>query len=220
MRTCAVEEIGKNSVSPARGRGMPQTRAAYQALRKLETGPYRLPGTAQSVPVRYRDEMRDRPLRRPAAPRLLLLCGLVVAAGCSASPKRAAPAAPSPPPSHSQRDRDRARAGAPSAAPGAPVTRAECDKLIDHVIAIARAEQAARLPANKRPTDAQVDAIRRGLRRDLMQPCLRAGRAQLTCGMAASTSRALARCYAPPRAQEPGSRHNGRRHSGQTTGSR
>ena len=82
---------------------------------------------------------------------------------------------------------------APPAADRAP-TRAECDQLIAHALALGVADQRAQLPPDRAATDPQAAQIAAELRDRFADACLRLPRATLRCALAAATTDALVAC--------------------------
>jgi hypothetical protein len=80
----------------------------------------------------------------------------------------------------------------------AQLTRAECEKMIDHVLQIGMEEQRKTKPAEYVPTEAQVADIRAGLVAQQLQPCLAWPRPVWECTMAAPTVAALYDCAEGP----------------------
>ncbi len=76
----------------------------------------------------------------------------------------------------------------------APLTRDECEQMIDHVLAIGMAAQRAQKPAEYVPTEAQVAAIRARLVADQLDECLTWSRPVWECTVAAQTVDALPHC--------------------------
>jgi hypothetical protein len=76
----------------------------------------------------------------------------------------------------------------------APLTRGECERMIDHVLQIGMAEQRKAKPAEYVPTDAQVAEIRVKLAAEQLQPCLAWPRPVWECTIAATTMAALFAC--------------------------
>ncbi len=80
-------------------------------------------------------------------------------------------------------------AGVALATPGGP-TEAECGELIAHALALGVA-------AEREPPSPEIQAkIRAGLETDFMAGCRALTRPQLTCGLTAATTPALAACQA------------------------
>ena len=80
----------------------------------------------------------------------------------------------------------------------APLTRAECEQMIDHVLEIGMAEQRAQKPAEYVPTQEQVTKIREKLAAEQLEPCLAWPRPVWECTVAAVTVSALYACAAEP----------------------
>ena len=97
--------------------------------------------------------------------------------GGSSAPAHPAPIPTTPPP-------------ATEAAPSEP----ECDELITHAVALGIVEAGGAQPT----TQADHEAIRRGLREDFMTGCRELPRAALRCAIAAPTLDALAACQRTP----------------------
>lgn len=76
----------------------------------------------------------------------------------------------------------------------APVTSAECEQMIDHVLAIGMEEQRKNKPAEYVPTEEQVATIRAKLVAQQMESCLAWPRPVWECTMAAATVTALYAC--------------------------
>jgi hypothetical protein len=83
--------------------------------------------------------------------------------------------------------------GGGTAAP-APLTRADCEKMIDHVLEIGMAEQRKNKPAEYVPTEAQVADIRAKMVAQQMDECLAWPRPVWECTIAAPTIEALYKC--------------------------
>jgi hypothetical protein len=81
----------------------------------------------------------------------------------------------------------------PPATEAAP-SEAECDALITHAVALGIDEAAGTQPT----TQADHEAVRRGLREDFMTGCRTLPRAALRCALAAPTLDALAACQRTP----------------------
>ena len=89
-------------------------------------------------------------------------------------------------------------AGGDGAAAGAPLTRAECEQMIDHVLAIGMEEQRKQKPAEYVPTEQQVADIRAKLVEQQLEPCLAWPRPVWECTMAAPSVSALYACGEGP----------------------
>ena len=113
--------------------------------------------------------------------RLLALACLAVACGGAPAARRPTPprAAPSPAPNE---------ASTPS--------RAECDQLIAHALALGVADQRAQLPPDRAATEPQQAQIAAELRDRFGDDCLHLSRTTVRCALAAATSDALAACDA------------------------
>jgi hypothetical protein len=83
--------------------------------------------------------------------------------------------------------------GGGTAAPAA-LTRAECEKMIDHVLEIGMAEQRKNKPAEYVPTEAQVADIRAKMVEQQMDQCLAWPRPVWECTIASTTIEALYKC--------------------------
>lgn len=143
-------------------------------------------------------------MRLHDTPSLLLLTALTctIAAGCGSGPqsraaKPAQPAAAKPALARGPADPEQAapapRAGAPAKAP-APVTRAECEALLDHVVALAYAEHTAKVPAEYVPTSNDVVAIRAELAPEFIRACTSLSRSAYECERAAKSREELLAC--------------------------
>ncbi|HUQ08463.1 MAG TPA: hypothetical protein VM261_38495 [Kofleriaceae bacterium] len=84
--------------------------------------------------------------------------------------------------------------GSGSASASAPLTRADCEKMIDHVLQIGMEEQRKTKPAEYVPTEAQVADIRAKMVEKQLEPCLEWPRPVWECTMAAPTVAALYAC--------------------------
>jgi hypothetical protein len=116
-----------------------------------------------------------------AALALLLACG----------PKH------SPPPGNGSDPGSAADGGSkPGSAPPSPtpLSRAECEQMIDHVLEVGMAQQRAQKAADYVPTEAQVAAIRQRLVQDQLAACLAWPRPQWDCVMASTTVETLYAC--------------------------
>ncbi|MEM9489797.1 MAG: hypothetical protein AAGC55_11665 [Myxococcota bacterium] len=87
----------------------------------------------------------------------------------------------------------------------AAVGEAECQALLDHMIDLARAEHAAGLEPEARPTDEQVRAIRAKLAPEFLKTCSALDRATYECERAATTLAAMMKCSPPSAAPATGS---------------
>jgi hypothetical protein len=85
-------------------------------------------------------------------------------------------------------------AGGDGGGDGAPLTRAECEQMIDHVLAVGMEEQKKNKPKEWVPTEAQVADIRASLMKQQMEPCLEWPRPVWACTMAATTVASLYSC--------------------------
>lgn len=124
--------------------------------------------------------------------RRLILCALLVAA-CG--------------PRHAPAGDGRGGASGPSEAPPdaapapprpAPLSRAECEQMIDHVLEIGMAQQRASKPPDYVPTPEQVAQIRQRLVADQLSACLAWSRTQYQCVMASTTVETLYACAESP----------------------
>lgn len=79
------------------------------------------------------------------------------------------------------------------AASSTVMTRADCERFIDHIVALQMADVRARKPADEVPTEEQVADIRATLAAELLEPCLASERAEFDCMFAAQD---LAAAYA------------------------
>lgn len=75
-----------------------------------------------------------------------------------------------------------------------PLSRAECEQMIDHVLEIGMAQQRASKPADYVPTPEQVAQIRQRLVIDQLSACLAWSRTQWQCVMTATTIETLYAC--------------------------
>ncbi len=80
----------------------------------------------------------------------------------------------------------------------APLTRAECERMIDHVLAIGMEEQRKQKPAEFVPTEQQVAQIRASLVEQQLAPCLEWPRPVWACTMTATSVAALYTCAERP----------------------
>jgi len=83
----------------------------------------------------------------------------------------------------------------PPAAQAAPSER-ECDELITHAVALGIDEGTSESSAGQTTTQADHEAVRRGLREDFMTGCRLLPRAAWRCALAAASLSALAACNA------------------------
>lgn len=131
---------------------------------------------------------------------VLLVLALGVAAGCPSGSRGGGGTGTGP---------GTATAGAVDAGTVAPadadaatstsLTPAECERLIDHVLAVQITKMRAELPPEKVPTDEQVAKIRATMGVEMMDPCLTGyDRAAYTCMLAATTVEALYACATAP----------------------
>lgn len=144
--------------------------------------------------MRYHWGMRTRWLA-------LLVVGLLGCGGGGRAPTTPAPtAAPTPAPTRPTRPPAAAATEpaavelAPPPAPPAPLSAAECAALVDHMLEVGLAEQAARDPRAPVPTAEQTAAIRAQLLGQLEPTCATLPRATWTCAMAATSRQAMVRC--------------------------
>ena len=79
----------------------------------------------------------------------------------------------------------------PTGGTGASLTEADCDQLLNHYIAVATAG----LPADQRPTDNQVAAIRARMKNDAKTSCVGQARGPYDCAMKATTREAIEACF-------------------------
>lgn len=85
--------------------------------------------------------------------------------------------------------------GGPATPPRpSPLSRAECEQMIDHVLEIGMAQQRASKPADYVPTPEQVAQIRQRLVIDQLSACLAWSRTQWQCVMTATTIETLYAC--------------------------
>ena len=84
--------------------------------------------------------------------------------------------------------------GGGSSGAGTPLTRADCETMIDHVLQVGMEEQRKQKPAEFVPTDAQVAEIRAKMVEQQMEPCLAWPRPVWDCTMTAPTIAALYAC--------------------------
>jgi hypothetical protein len=75
-----------------------------------------------------------------------------------------------------------------------PLSRAECEQMIDHVLDVGMAQQRASKPADYVPTPEQVAKIRERLVIDQLSACLAWSRTQWQCVMTATTVETLYGC--------------------------
>ena len=94
------------------------------------------------------------------------------------------------------------RASGDGPSPSTTPTRAECEALLEHTLAVGLAEQRAAVTAELVPTDADVAAIRAELGPQMIADCLPSPREVLTCSLAAATVAAMAECSLAPAAPE------------------
>lgn len=76
----------------------------------------------------------------------------------------------------------------------APLTRAECEKMIDHVLAVGMDEQREQKKAEYVPTDEQVAEIRAKMVEQQLPQCLEWPRPVWECTMAATSVASLYAC--------------------------
>ena len=74
------------------------------------------------------------------------------------------------------------------------ITRAECETMIDHVLAVGNADMRSKKPPEQWPTEEQLAAIRAKLVEDQLEACLAWDRPSYECVMAAETVDALYAC--------------------------
>ncbi len=126
---------------------------------------------------------------------LIVLALALVACGPKNTP---APVPPDPP------DSDGTGGGAATGKPAAPtekpapLSRAECEQMIDHVLEVGLAQQRANKAPEHVPTKEQVAAIRERLVADQLSACLAWSRAQWDCVMASTTVETLYACAEAP----------------------
>ncbi len=124
------------------------------------------------------------------------LAALLGAAACSGSNQPAAHGPKTPPPSAGI-DAGATAATAPlDAGPGAPLTDAECDDFVDHVVAIAARKRADEVPAEQVNTDEEVRQVSEKLRTQMRALCKNITRELFACAMKAPDATALAACEA------------------------
>jgi hypothetical protein len=110
----------------------------------------------------------------------------VLAAACSSRPPRGTTGGEPP---------DAAVATTPVDAGGAPpLTRGECDALLDHVLAIQLDDLRARKPPEEWPTADQVADQRAVLAAEMLEPCAALDRAVFDCAIAATDATTLRVC--------------------------
>jgi len=86
-----------------------------------------------------------------------------------------------------------------------PLSRAECEQMIDHVLEVGLAQQRASKAPEHVPTKEQVAAIRERLVADQLSACLAWSRSQWDCVMASTTVETLYACAEEP-AESSGAR--------------
>jgi hypothetical protein len=74
------------------------------------------------------------------------------------------------------------------------MTRAECERFLEHVLALNVQHLRAAVPADEVPTDEQLARIRAELAAELMEPCLHSERAEFACILAAGDLAAARAC--------------------------
>lgn len=122
---------------------------------------------------------------------------LGIAAGCS-GPSHPAPRGPDSPTPASDADAGTDVAPLADAAPGTPLTDAECDDFIDHVFAIAARKRAGEVPPDQANTDEEVRAAseKEKQKAETRQMCKKLTRELYDCAMKAPDAAALAACDA------------------------
>jgi hypothetical protein len=88
--------------------------------------------------------------------------------------------------------------GAGTASAVAPLTRAECEQVFDHYLAVGMEEQRKNKPAELVPTEAQLADIRTKLLAEEMDGCLTWPRPVWACAMAATTVTGFYACAEGP----------------------
>ncbi len=76
----------------------------------------------------------------------------------------------------------------------APVTTADCERLLDHFLALAHGEHAAKVAPELVPTPEQVAKIRAKLAPQFVPTCLKLERSAYNCEMSAETREQILAC--------------------------
>jgi hypothetical protein len=76
----------------------------------------------------------------------------------------------------------------------AGLTEAQCDDLLDHLLAVEREAQAAELDPDLQPTDEQIADIRAQMREQFLGPCMQSTQELYDCAIEARTREAFAAC--------------------------
>jgi hypothetical protein len=136
--------------------------------------------------------------------RILIVLAMALATAAACGPKNTpAPVPPDPPEGNGGAA---GTAGPPSPAEKPkPLSRAECEQMIDHVLDVGLAQQRANKAPEHVPTKEQVAAIRERLVADQLSACLAWSRSQWDCVMASTTVETLYAC-----AEEPAPGSSGR----------
>jgi hypothetical protein len=114
---------------------------------------------------------------------------LLLLAACSSRPQGGTTSGTGAPPP------DAAGVAAPADAAGpGPLTREDCEQLIDHIIAVQNAELRAKKPPEEWPTEEQLAEMRANLITEMMDQCVVWDRPSFDCIMAASTVDTLYAC--------------------------
>lgn len=130
---------------------------------------------------------------------MMRLAAVALAVGLLACGGRRTPANGTPPDTGDAAvaDRSNADAGAAgAAAPGTepPLTAAECDRFVDHVVAVAASTLAARATGDEANTAEEIEATQIKLRSALREECLRVDRALFECALRAGDAASLSAC--------------------------
>lgn len=121
-----------------------------------------------------------------------MLIALALVAACG--PKNPPPTTPPPDPPGGGGASAGTGATDPPADQPKPLSRAECELMIDHVLELGMAQQRAQKKPEHVPTEAQVAVIRERLVADQLSACLAWGRPQYACVMASTTVEGLYAC--------------------------
>lgn len=116
-----------------------------------------------------------------------------------ASPERSDPARGDAPPA-SKTDRG---ADAPTSPATATVARADCERWVDHLLAIAHGDHARTVQPELVPTEEQLQKIRAELAPQMLPTCLDMPRAVFECEMQATSRAELVQCSTPKQSTRP-----------------
>lgn len=128
---------------------------------------------------------------------MAILCALplALAFACGSSSKTSEPTGPTPPAPGAEADAPAAPvAETPTAGDGAPVTQAECEALLDHILDIQITALRNQSPEAV-PDEAAIQAMRDEVKREHTAECMETvTRAAFECGMAATNADEIAAC--------------------------